>query len=378
MDRETEVSIVRRVLAHADAGTTQLSDHSATFPSSRYTDEVAMHREQTALFGDGTLAVALSADLPAAGDHVVVDVAGRSLLLVRGDDGELRALVNACRHRGAPLAESGGAGARSFTCPFHGWVYGLDGALLATPRAGHAFDDVDLSTCTLPTETVRERGGTVFVGDEEPQLGGAEAELDAVGLADFVPIETEDGVATWVSHWQANWKLLIDTFLESYHVPRLHRDTVARYYLAEPSTWDAWTDALRFQTSQVTLPALAGEPEGAWDLLGRASVLYVLAPNVILSFSVDHVAWYRFVPLAADRTRVDLALYAPADAVPTPAQAGRTLALHRSVSGGEDFTQQEKIHAALASGALEDTIFGRNEGPAIWFHEWVAKAVSGT
>ena len=364
VDIEEQRAIVRRVLGHADAGTTQLADVSYTLPVDRY-----LGSDAAAVPAGGP--ICLGPEIREPGDHVVRRHGDRELVVVRGETGDVVAFDNACRHRGAPIVGVDGTGARSFTCPFHGWVYDRDGVLIATPRAGDGFDDVDLTGCHLPRHEAIEVGGVVFVGDHV-DVGGAAGDLDAFGLAAWQPLRLPDGsAAVWDSTWSANWKLLIDTFLESYHVPRLHQDTVARYYLDRPSTWDEWPDALRFQTSQRSLLEVADSPEDEWNLLERSSVLYLLPPNLVLSFSVDHVAAYWFHPTGPATTSVSCRLYAPADSMPAPDQAARTLALHERVSGGEDFEQQERLHASLATGSLDQVIFGRNEGPAIWFHQWL-------
>ena len=110
---------------------------------------------------------------------------------------------------------------------------------------------------------------------------------------------------------------------------------------------------------------MTAHPRGA-----HGTVEYFIAPNVVLNYSVDHVAVYRFVPLAVDRTRATLTMYTPRE-ITTEAEAThyrRTLALHQRVSGGQDFTTQEQIQRALGSGALDHVVFGRNEPAAIHFH----------
>ena len=115
---------------------------------------------------------------------------------------------------------------------------------------------------------------------------------------------------------------------------------------------------------------MAGNPA----LGATAAATILLTPNVVVNFSVDHVAIYRFVPLAPDRTRAELTLYTP-HAVTTDDERehfARTLALHLRVSGGEDFTKQEEVQRGLASGVLDTVVFGRNEPAAILFHRALA------
>jgi len=158
--------------------------------------------------------------------------------------------------------------------------------------------------------------------------------------------------------------------LEAYHVFALHRRSVARYYLVAPSTWDPFGPNLRYHSLQKNFLELKDLPEDQWDLESRGTIEYFIAPNTILSHSVDHIAVYRFLPRSVDETVVELTIYTPK---PVESEADhehyrRTLELHQRVSGGEDFLQQEGIQRSLASGLVKETIFGRNEPAAIHFH----------
>jgi hypothetical protein len=116
---------------------------------------------------------------------------------------------------------------------------------------------------------------------------------------------------------------------------------------------------------------LQNMPEEEWDLETRGTIEYFIAPNTILSHSVDHMAVYRFLPRAVDETVSELTIYTPEPVETDEAIAHyrRTLELHQRVAGDEDFVQQEAIQRSLASGLVTETIFGRNEPAAIHFHE---------
>jgi hypothetical protein len=112
-------------------------------------------------------------------------------------------------------------------------------------------------------------------------------------------------------------------------------------------------------------------PEDQWDLESRGTIEYFLAPNTILSHSVDHMAMYRFLPRAVDETVSELTIYTPkpVESDRERAHYQQTLELHQRVAGDEDFVQQEAIQRSLASGFVTETIFGRNEPAAIHFHD---------
>src|SRR5712691_9530291 len=130
MRRQEQIAEARKLLAHLEQRTTALADGIYRNPVTDYTDPEQAAREQQLFFCDGPINIGLSALLPRPGDWMTHDYAGVPILMVRRADGSLGAFLNVCRHRGARIADGSGNGARDFACPYHGWVYGVDGALI--------------------------------------------------------------------------------------------------------------------------------------------------------------------------------------------------------------------------------------------------------
>lgn len=371
MRRETQVELIRELLAHHAASTTQLADDVLVLPADVYVSESHWLAEQEALFRRRPVVACLSGAVASVGDYVSLTVGGVPVVVVRGDDGVLRGFRNVCRHRASSVVSGCGSGAASLRCPFHAWTYRLDGSLLARPQAGEGFDGTDESDLGLVPVPVGEAHGLVFVrpeGDEpvdaDSLIGEAALDLDDFNVGGYLPFDR------WESSWPCNWKLLVDTFLESYHVFSLHRTTVGKYYLSQPMTYRGYGPNLRFQTCQKSILELAEAPEDHWDLLSRATVEYLIAPNVILSHSVDHFAVYQFLPAAVDQTDVTMTLYTPELVTEqTRPHYERTLELHQRVGAGEDFPQAVKIQQSLASGLVKETLVGRHEVALIHFHK---------
>ncbi len=376
-------AIVRQVLDHAAAGTTQLAAAPFVVPAADYTSRARFDAEQRVLFRDRPVVACLSGDVRNPGDVFAGSSGGVPYLAVRRVDGSLGAFANICRHRGAPLVAEGASHAeRHLRCRFHGWTYDHDGVVTARPNAGDAF--AGAAGCdALVGLAVCEHAGMVLVrpsGDRpiEPEelLAGMTGELEEFGFGSY------HRVGSWTAEWSANWKLLLDTFLETYHVPTLHPTTVARHFLARPSVMQAFGPNIRFHSLMRSILDLAGTPEAEWSLLPHGTVEYVVAPNTVFNFSVDHLALYQFHPLAPDRTRSVLTLYTAEpvaeDDDATAEHFRRTLRLHERVSGGEDFVLQEQIHRALCSGLQESVTFGRNEPAAIAFHAGLDALLDGS
>jgi len=371
MQPERQREIVRRLLALHEEKSTELAPQPLRNPAADYTSSDQFALEQQRLFRDRPVVVCLSVDVAEPGAFVATDCGGVPIAVVRGEDGQLRAFVNICRHRASIVLEGRGVLSRSIVCGFHGWTYGLDGRLMAQPFSCDGFASIDSAELSLRPAAVAERSGLVFVRatsdepiDLDAVLCGVDAELDEFELSSVFRYDS------WVSTWKCNYKLILDTFLEAYHVFALHRRSVARYYLVAPSTWDPFGPNLRYHSLQKNFLELKDLPEDQWDLESRGTIEYFIAPNTILSHSVDHMAVYRFLPRSVDETVAELTIYTPK---PVESEADhthyrRTLELHQRVSGGEDFIQQEAIQRSLASGLVKETIFGRNEPAAIHFH----------
>ncbi|MPY95706.1 MAG: Rieske 2Fe-2S domain-containing protein, partial [Acidimicrobiia bacterium] len=215
MDRERQLELLDRIMAHRGTGTTDLAAASYRNPVTQYTDPARLEREQARLFRRTPVLACLSADVKAPGDYLTLDVDDVPVLVVRSQDGAVRAFRNVCRHRGACVADGRGNAAKVFTCPYHSWSYSHEGALVSLPgRAG--FDDVDRSTMGLSPIACGEAHGFVCIRlegegpvDVAGWLAGAEQELAPFGLEGYHHVETR------LNRRRMNWKLMVDTFCEA-------------------------------------------------------------------------------------------------------------------------------------------------------------------
>ena len=289
-------------------------------------------------------------------------------IVVRGNDGVLRAFWNTCRHRGAKLVNSEtDKRLRSIVCPFHGWTYGLDGALQAIPRS-FAFPCIDRKEHGLKEFSVTEGMGFVWVSPKD------HAPLDPIGhLGAFAQDIENFRLERFVRHKRvvtekrANWKLLIKVNLEAYHVPTLHRYTFAKGFRNGVLTYDADGPNLRVCAGRVNLMDSMSVPEDTRNLLDFASLFYVMFPNTILIMHTEYISINRFLPLAPDRTiwTHDF-LYLPDRFAGESGQKSlRNLFCYVNdvVFDGEDFTIAERVQENLLNGVNETHMLGLEEGP---------------
>jgi len=203
-------------------------EEARALPFSAYTSPELFELECQNLVQREWLPMCPAGALPDPGDYFAVDIGGEPVMVIRGDDGELRALSNVCRHRGTPLAEEGYGNTRTFVCAFHAWSYDTAGKLLAVPHPGTA--KIDKAAHCLPQFKLEVWRNMVFINldpDAEPlrkafDLDGLEAVMALYG-ADQGEMSNEKQK---YHDWNSNWKLAAENSIESYHLFQLHRTTI--------------------------------------------------------------------------------------------------------------------------------------------------------
>jgi phenylpropionate dioxygenase-like ring-hydroxylating dioxygenase large terminal subunit len=379
MRRERQIELLQRV---ADAGhhlAGLQAEASYVNPASAYTSQARFETELRVLFREGPVFFALSCELPHPGSYRADTVAGVPVVVIRQADGSLRALVNACRHRGAPLLTSGSTGGdlRALSCPYHSWTYSLEGALTARPMSAGAFDDVTLN-CDLRPLAVAESYGMIFVraGGTDPihvadVLSGAEDDLGAFQLDTFVPIETR------VNTWRMNWKLVLDTFCESYHIRTLHRQSLLPMFNSDTVIFDGFGRNLVSIGLRANVGDETAKPREEWSLLPYGTIQYFIVPTGLVVYQLDHLEVWRLEPLDVRTTRATTTIYSPGPPDTEKARSYwiKNLDLLLQVTGTEDFPLMEQIQANLDSGAMPEVIYGRNEPPLIHLHRSINAAI---
>ncbi|HWU86301.1 MAG TPA: Rieske (2Fe-2S) protein, partial [Kofleriaceae bacterium] len=215
MEADLQATLIRRVLAHLEQKTTDAADEPSTVPVTAYLDEARYAREHERLFRDLPLIVGHASQLARPGDFFTHDAAGVPLIVVRGEDGQINAFLNVCRHRGTRVEPAACGHRKAFVCPYHAWSYGCDGRLLWIPHE-QGFGGIDRKTRGLVRVPATVAAGFVFVrprpGDEPLELGdwvgSLAAELEGFGCA------ASQVYAARTSTRALSWKLAIDVFLE--------------------------------------------------------------------------------------------------------------------------------------------------------------------
>ncbi|MBX9662392.1 SRPBCC family protein [Novosphingobium sp.] len=194
----------------------------SNFTKERYLTRAWMERERAGLWAKTWLVAGVAADVAALGQYFTFDIGAESLLIVRGIDGVLRAMHNACTHRGTRLVTEPHGMLRKVVCPYHAWAYGLDGSLQGVPGAARFSNGVPKDKLALKAVEVEETLGLVFVRlvPGSPSLAEFLAPIHGLIAPYRLEAMTVTGDQT-VSH-TCNWKAILDNFAELYHVPFIH------------------------------------------------------------------------------------------------------------------------------------------------------------
>jgi carnitine monooxygenase subunit len=198
-------------------------DLAWTIPASYYTAEAVYKAEEKKIFENTWICVAHRSELAEANAYITRDIIGESILVVRGKDKVLRAFYNVCPHRGHQLLEGNGRAKNVITCPYHAWAFKLDGALAHANNCDHV-EAFDKENSSLVPVRVEEYAGFVFVNlnpdadNVEAQLPGLEASMrEACPVIDDLKL-----AARFVTETPANWKSIVDNYLECYHCGPAH------------------------------------------------------------------------------------------------------------------------------------------------------------
>jgi len=374
-------ALVRRALTHRQAGTSDLAETQMRVPISAYLDEDRYQRELDAVFKNLPIAIALSLELPEPGSYVARTVLQKPLLLVRGEDGVVRAFLNVCRHRGARLCDDGHGKRDRFTCPYHAWTYDHAGALVHV-YAQEKFGEFDTTVRSLTGLTCAERSGVVFVClnpetsfDIDVWLGDMQPRLDTLQLDDWVLFEQRDLPSP-------GWKPTLEGYLEVYHHDIVHRTTVGQHTIGNLLVHDTFGPHQRLTFARKTLDGLGDKPEDDWQPEAYIRLVHSVFPNFSVSGIVGgHCLVSQIFPGATlDETVTrQYILCASGEQDEAWLDGAREFSqLSLEAVRDEDYAIVHTVQSGLRSGANEDFLLGRNEPAVQHYHDMVARIADAT
>jgi Rieske 2Fe-2S family protein len=363
-----QLNLTRRAFAEAQ-----------TLPGAAYTSPLVLQFEQSALFARQWLCVGREAELPRAGDFRLVSIAGDCVMLLRGQDGMLRAFFNVCRHRGSRLVDqvAGNTGTR-LICPYHAWSYDTEGRLQNAPQmpAGFCKGDHGLVAVALASWN-----GFIFVNLDAAAPKFERALPDLPDLARY-QMQSLDCGRRIEYEVHANWKLVVENYSECYHCPgahpQLHKLTEligrSERQMEVGSCFNGGPMRLRdgVQTMSTsgasTLPLIPGLNHAD----SRYVYYYVIYPNLLLSPHPDYVMSHIALPLAPDRTRVSCEFLFTREALQRPGFDPSDIVEFWDLTNRQDWGLCERAQAGTASRGYRQGPYGAAEDCVHMFDRWYA------
>jgi choline monooxygenase len=362
------------------------SSPAVTLPARAYTDALLHQRERRELFARSWMPVCTIAQVANPGDFVATSIAGEPVIVLRGDDGQLRALSNVCRHRASLLVREAGNCPRVLRCPYHGWTYGHDGGLVGVPEA-RGFDDLDRDAVSLPQFSLGVMADLVCVNldpEAEPLagwFGELETRLEAFGLGRL----TVQG--PYIDEYDHNWKVIADNYLEGYHIPVGHPGLLRmldyKRYRPTPGRHHSWIDGpLRegsrskdrlerlYQRAYEPMPGFPAELVNAWTYVH-------MFPSTFIDIYPDQIDTWQLQPLGLRRTRTISWVFTP-EGGSLRAEAARKAnwQINEKVMD-EDVELCNGVQEGLESLTYQRGVLNRNEAAVLNFHNMLREAIPG-
>jgi phenylpropionate dioxygenase-like ring-hydroxylating dioxygenase large terminal subunit len=263
-----------------------------TLPYAAMHDSILFEFEREVFFEQSWQALCLAAELATPGRRKVAAIGKLPIVVVHGNDGKLRGFVNACRHRGYPVAERDGVSS-NFLCRYHGWSYDLAGCLLRAPQAedNPGFDRRSIRLVPISVETWR---GVVFVNPAPDAATLSESHPHLESFAGEVQFDLSANVpvTTVGKEMACDWKLAVDNAIECYHCPSTHGKTLASLYETAGFGGARWGGAVRHSFARMT------------GNLGRHDCIQLIPGTYLASDTVIGVVG-RFIPIGPRQTRLE-------------------------------------------------------------------------
>ena len=357
-------------------------------PNEAYVSDAFREWERDRVIAKTWFCIGFGRDVASPGDAFPSDVLGLPVLMVRRQDGSIGVFHNVCSHRGAQLVSEPCNVSRRLRCPYHAWVYDLEGRLIGTPHIGGprtsdvpGFDKSEHGLKPVRSEVFWDMVFVNMSGDAEPFETFIKPLTERWADFDMSRIRHPGPAGSLKLTVNCNWKLAVENYCEAYHLPSIHPGLNSYSKLEDHYNIEA-EDNFSGQGSHAytpllvkdgpNLPQFPGLP-ARWDKAAEYASLY---PNVLLGIHRDHFYAIRLEPLATGKTREHLEIYyiddASADPVFEPVKQANLKAWETVFA--EDVDVVERMQRGRHSPGYDGGVFSpAMDGPTHCFHRWLAK-----
>lgn len=375
MTRAQLIEMAKKDFEHGRNGTLDQVEEIVRVPVENYYDQTRWEAEVEKVFRRVPLVLAATAELPNPGDYKATVAVGVQVLISRNRNGQVKAFVNMCSHRGARLLDEGKGQAHKFSCPYHGWTYSPDGDLVAI-YSENDFGTVDKSCFGLTELPCLEKAGIIWVTvnptskvDIEQFLSGYDSLLDQFGFSDWHHAHTQTVQGP-------NWKIAYDGYLDYYHLPILHRNTFGTD-IGNQANYYNWGPHMHLGRPDASLSELQEVPEDDWPIERLVAGVWTIFPHVsIASFGGGgrSVMLSQLFPGDTPETSYTNQIFLMETEPDTDQQqkeADEQFEFLKYVVQEEDYATGIAQQRNLNVGAKSHVMFGKNEGGGQAFHRWV-------
>ena len=375
-DRNKLIGLAKRLLAHNLNGTTDQADGIMVKPVADYTDNEIISSEVNKIFYDHPVPIALSAEFKENNSYKATKVIDTPLLITRGEDGVVRAFINICKHRGAPVCPEGTGKKSKFNCTYHGWMYNNTGNLVNIFKSD-TFGDIDKSKIKLTELFCEERSGFIWAClnpdikyDLNKWMNGFDAELDDIDLENwhlFKSIKINGPM----------WKICWDGYTDGYHHHMVHPETVGKNTIVNLIAHDTYGPHQRFAFGLKNIDELSDIEEKDWEPENHLRLIHSVFPNSSISAIQNEHCLVSIIFPSPDlqetvTTQYILCLKEPKTKEEIK-KAEEFAELSRAAIIDEDYPINFKIQESIHSKANTEFLFGKNEPIQQHYHNWIEK-----
>ena len=375
-DRNKLIDLARRLLDHNLNGTTDQADDIMVKSVSDYIDNDIIKSEVDKIFYDHPVPIALSAELKENNSYKATKAIDTPLLITRGEDGVVRAFINICKHRGAPVCPEGIGKKSKFNCTYHGWMYDNTGNLVNIFKSD-TFGDIDKTKIKLTELFCEERSGFIWAClnpdikyDLDEWMNGFDSELHDIDLKNwhlFKSIKINGPM----------WKICWDGYTDGYHHHMVHPETVGKNTIVNLIAHDTYGPHQRFAFGLKNINELSDIEEKDWEPENHLRLIHSVFPNSSISAIQNQHCLVSIIFPTSDlqgtiTTQYILCLKEPKTKEEIK-EAENFTELSRAAIIDEDYPINFKIQETIHSKANTEFLFGKNEPIQQHYHNWIEK-----
>jgi len=348
-------------------------------PVGRYVEQDFYDLEMKHLWPRTWLYAGHASEIPEPGCYKLFEQLGQSVIVSRGEGGEIRAFHNICRHRASALVVEDSGKTRRFVCPYHSWSYDLDGGLIGVPeeRDFKCLDKAERGLKRVHCETMR---GMIFINldGNAPPL----EEYFASTLRELEGFPLEDMVVNAVIsvEMECNWKAALDNFLEAYHINTVHAKSIAPYLDSRSFNISLFRGGhARFATRKRGAGTIFGKdlaiPQGPSEIFRTHTIALPMFPNSFIAVDPVGFGWQSWWPVGMNRTVMTFTLMGWRDDVNRGPGFREAMVEQVKAIANEDVHLFPRLQRSLESGAVSSLLLGYQERALYWYQEEIDRRI---